>query len=306
MKRLGVIINPVAGNGAGRIEGEQAITELQRESEVLNLTGNSMADSGRIARQAIADQLLDGLVVVGGDGMAHLGINLCAESGIPLGIIAAGTGNDAARALGLPIGDAIAGARVVLNNLRQPRLVDLVKAKSSIGEFYYFGSLSVDFVALVNERANSWKWPKGPNRYKLAMIAELASFKPISYKAQIDGEEKTFEAMLCSVTNSPFFGGGMKVAPGAKIDDGYLDIFIVNKISRLELLKVFPKVYSGDHITHPAVEFIRAKKITLTPFVPMPAYSDGEPVGHAPVSAEIAPGLLKVYATSARPASVAE
>lgn len=306
MKRLGVIINPAAGNGAGRIEGEQAIIELQRESEVLNLTGDSMAGSEAIARQAITDQLLDGLIVVGGDGMTHLGVNLCAESGIPLGIIAAGTGNDAARALGLPIGDAVAGARVVLNNLRQPRLVDLVKAKTTIGDFYYFGSLSVDFVALVNQRANSWKWPKGPNRYKLAMIAELASFKPISYTAQIDGEEKNFEAMLCSVANSPFFGGGMKVAPGAKIDDGFLDVFIVNKISRLELLKVFPKVYSGDHITHPAVEFIRAKKITLTPAVPMPAYSDGEPVGHAPVTAEIAPGLLKVYATSARQASVAE
>lgn len=306
MKRLGVIINPAAGNGAGRIEGEQAITELQRESEVLNLTGTSMADSERIARQAIADQLLDGLVVVGGDGMAHLGVNLCAETGIPLGIIAAGTGNDAARALGLPIGDAIAGARVVLNNLRQPREVDIVRAQSSIGKFYYFGSLSVDFVSLVNHRANSWKWPKGPNRYKLAMVAELASFKPIKYTAQIDGVEKTFEAMLCSVANSPFFGGGMKVAPAAKIDDGALDIFIVNKISRLELLKVFPRVYTGDHITHPAVEFIKAKKISLTPAVPMPAYSDGEPVGQAPISAEVVPGALRVYATSVRSASVAE
>lgn len=306
MKRLGVIINPSAGNGAGRIQGEQAIVELQRESEVLDLTGNSMAQSATNAKQAIHDQLLDGLVVVGGDGMVHLGVNLCAETGIPLGIIAAGTGNDAARALGLPLGDAIAGARVVLNNLRQPRLVDLVKANSSAGEFYFFGSLSVDFVALVNQRANSWKWPKGPNRYKLAMIAELASFKPTKYIAVIDGVEKTFEAMLCSVGNSPFFGGGMKVAPAAKIDDGLLDIFIVNKISRLELLKVFPKVYTGEHVGHPAVEFIRAKQIALTPGIAMPAFSDGEPVGQAPITAQIAPGVLKVFATSARQSSVAE
>lgn len=306
MKRLGVIVNPSAGNGAGRIEGQQAISELQRESEVLDLTGNSMKDSERIALAAIADQLLDGLVVVGGDGMAHLGINLCAESGIPLGIIAAGTGNDAARALGLPIGDAVAGARAVLNNLRQPRVVDLVKATNSTGDFYYFGSISADFVSLVNHRANSWKWPKGPNRYKLAMLAELASFKPIKYVAEIDGVHKEFEAMLCSVANSPFFGGGMKVAPNAKIDDGQLDVFIVNKISRFELIKVFPRVYTGDHITHPAVEFIRAKKITLKPSVPMPAYSDGEPVGLSPFTAEIVPGALKVYATSALSASVAE
>lgn len=306
MKRLGVIINPASGNGAGRLEGEIAIAELQRESEVLDLTGNSMKDSARIARAALEDHVLDGLVVVGGDGMAHLGVNLCAEAGIPLGIIAAGTGNDAARALGLPIGDAVAGARVVLNNLRQPRVVDLVKAKSSIGEFYYFGSLSVDFVSLVNQRANTWKWPKGPNRYKLAMLSELADFKPIYYTAMIDGVDKKFQAMLCSVANSPYFGGGMKVVPSAVIDDGYLEIFIVNKISRFELLKVFPRVYNGDHVTHPAVEFIRAKKITLTPAIPMPAYSDGEPVGQAPVTAEIAPGALRVYATSALSSSVAE
>lgn len=305
MKRLGVIINPAAGNGAGKIEGEKVITELQRETEVLDLTGNSLAESERKAKQAIDDHLIDGLVVVGGDGMTHLGINLCADADLPLGIVAAGTGNDAARALGLPIGDAVAGARVVLNNLRQPRLVDLVRAESSTGSFWYFGSLSVDFVALVNQRANSWKWPKGPSRYKWAMIAELAAFKPVKYHANIDGVEKEFEAMLCSIGNSPFFGGGMKVAPKAKIDDGLLDIFIVNKISRFELLKVFPKVYSGEHITHPAVEFIMAKKITLSPEIHMPAFSDGEPVGFAPVTAQIAPGALKVYATSARQSSVA-
>jgi diacylglycerol kinase (ATP) len=303
--RLGVIINPAAGNGAGRLDGEKVISELQRESEVLDLTGSSMQDSEARARDAVADNLIDGLVVVGGDGMAHLGVNLCAEAQIPLGIVAAGTGNDAARALGLPIGDAVAGVRVIINNLRQPRNVDLVRASSSIGEFWYFGSLSVDFVALVNQRANIWKWPKGPSRYKWAMIAELASFKPINYKAVIDGEEKEFQAMLCSVGNSPFFGGGMKIAPHSKIDDGKLDIFIVNKISRFELLKVFPRVYTGDHVTHPAVEFISATEVQLSSNIKMPAYSDGEPVGFAPITAKIAPGALRVYATSARQSSVA-
>lgn len=305
MLRLGVIINPAAGNGAGKVEGEKVITELQRGSEVLDLTGNSMADSAKKAREAISHLLIDGLVVVGGDGMTHLGVNLCAEGDIPLGIVAAGTGNDAARALGLPIGDSIAGARVILNNLSQPRSVDIVKAKSSTGHFFYFGSLSVDFVALVNQRANTWKWPKGPSRYKWAMIAELASFKPIQYHATIDGVEKEFQAMLCSIGNSPFFGGGMKVAPHSKIDDGQLDLFIVNKISRFELLKVFPKVYTGEHVTHPAIEFIAAKKVTLRSKIQMPAFSDGEPVGFAPVTAEIAPGALRVFATSARQSSVA-
>lgn len=241
MKRLGVIINPAAGSGAGRIEGEKAIAELQRESEVLDLTGNSLAESEQNAKKAIDDLLIDGLIVVGGDGMTHLGLNLCAEADLPLGIVAAGTGNDAARALGLPIGDAVAGARVVLNNLRQPRSVDLVKATSSIGNFWYFGSLSVDFVALVNQRANSWKWPKGPSRYKWAMIAELAAFKPVKYSAVIDGQKKNFEAMLCSIGNSPYFGGGMKVAPMSKIDDGFLDIFYRQQNFEIRTLESFPK-----------------------------------------------------------------
>ena len=305
MLRLGLIVNPSSGNGAGKAEGQKVITELQRESEVLDLSGNSLEESTANARQAIADQLIDGLVVVGGDGMSHLGANLCAETSIPLGIVAAGTGNDAARALGLPIGDSIAGARVILNNLSQPRSVDLVRATSSAGNFWYFGSMSVDFAALVNHRANTWKWPKGPSRYTLAMIAELASFRPVKYFATIDGVEKEFEAMLCSVGNSPFFGGGMKVAPHAKIDDGELELFIVHKISRIELLKVFPKVFTGDHITHPAVEFISAKQVTLRSSIRMPAFSDGEPVGFVPVTAEVAPGALKVYATSARQSSVA-
>ena len=305
MLRLGVIINPSSGNGAGKLEGEKVIAELQRESEVLDLTGNSMGESEKNAREAINDHLIDGLVVVGGDGMAHLGVNLCADGNLPLGIVAAGTGNDAARALGLPIGDAIAGSRVILNNLRQPRTVDLVRANSSVGDFWYFGSMSVDFAALVNQRANLWKWPKGPSRYKFAMVAELAAFKPVQYTAIIDGVEKQFEAMLCSVGNSPYFGGGMLVAPHAKIDDGKLELFIVNKISRLELLKVFPRVYTGDHVTHPAVEFISAKKVTLSSKIQMPAFSDGEPVGFAPVTAEIVPGALRVYATSARQSSVA-
>jgi diacylglycerol kinase (ATP) len=305
MLRLGLIINPSSGNGAGKIAGQKVIAELQRESAVLDLSGGSLEQSAANVRQAIADQLIDGLVVVGGDGMSHLGVNLCAEAGIPLGIVAAGTGNDAARALGLPIADAIGGARVILNNLFQPRSVDIVKATSTTGSFWYFGSMSVDFAALVNQRANTWKWPKGPSRYKFAMVAELASFKPVKYHATIDGVEKEFEAMLCSVGNSPFFGGGMKVAPHAKIDDGKLELFIVNKISRLELLKVFPRVYTGDHVTHPAVEFISAKKVTLRSSIHLPAFSDGEPVGFVPVTAEVAAGALKVYATSARQSSVA-
>lgn len=304
MKRLGVITNPASGNGAGKHEGEVAIRELQRGAEVIELTGSSMLDSANKARAAIADFLIDGLVVVGGDGMVHTGVNLCANSGIPLGIIAAGTGNDAARTLGLPLQDAEAGARIVLNNLTSPREVDLLECESSTGKFWSFGTVSAGFDALVNQRANQWKWPKGPSRYQLAMLAELASFRPIHFDAVIDGVERKFDAMLCAVVNSPQFGGGMKIVPSARIDDGFLELFIVHKISRPELIRVFPRVYTGEHITHPAVEIIKAKEVSISSGS-NPAYSDGEPVGFSPIKAKIASKALRVFATSAHQSQVA-
>lgn len=304
MKRLGVITNPSSGNGAGKLQGEVAIRELQRGSEVIELTGSSMQESSANAVRAVQECLIDGLVVVGGDGMVHSGVNICAQTGIPLGIIAAGTGNDAARTLGLPLQDAEAGARIVLNNLHQPRSVDLLEGETSAGKFWSFGTVSAGFDALVNQRANLWKWPKGPARYQLAMLAELASFKPIHFDAVIDGKSRSFDAMLCAVVNSPQFGGGMRIVPSAKIDDGFLELFIVHKISRPELVRVFPKVYTGDHISHQAVEIIRAKEVFISSAT-NPAYSDGEPVGYSPVRAKIVPGALQVYATSVFQSQVA-
>ena len=304
MKRLGIIVNPGSGNGAGKVIGENAITELQREVEVINLTGEDLASSLAKAQDALNNCLLDGLIVVGGDGMVHHAVNLVAQTEIPFGIVAAGTGNDSARTLGLPIHDGIASSRVILSNLNQPRTVDAVSATTSIGQFWFFGTISAGFEALVNQRANSMKWPKGPARYQVAMLAELAKFKPIQYRAEIDGIKREFEAMLCAVCNSPQFGGGMKVVPQADVTDGYLELFIVHKMSRFELIKVFPKVYSGAHVDHPAVEIIRAKKVKIDAGK-MPSYSDGEAVGFTPIDVEVVPSALKVFATSARNQSMA-
>ena len=296
MKRIGVIINPTSGGGAGRAAGEIAIQELQRGCEVINLSAETSQQASANAKRAIEDCVIDGIVVVGGDGTVHLGVNVCAEKGIALGIIATGTGNDSARTLGLPIGDITAAARSVLINLEEPRTVDAIKATTSTGEFWLFGSLSAGFDALVNQRANSWSWPTGPSRYQLAMLAELAKFKPIHYQAEIDGKHRSFEAMLCAVANAPGYGGGMMITPDAQIDDGYLDLFIVHKMGRPELIRVFPKVYTGAHVFHPAVEIIRAKQVKISAGQ-MPIFADGEPRGHAPVSATLVPGALKVFAS---------
>ena len=116
-----------------------------------------------------------------------------------------------------------------------------------------------------------------------------------SYRALLDGVPRKIEAMLCAVANSHAYGGGMLIAPHAKVDDGILDLFVVHRIPRRTLLKIFPKVYSGGHVTHPAVEFVPLKEATLDNG-DRPVYSDGEYVGQSPVTVKIAAGALKVCA----------
>lgn len=294
--RIGLIINPSSGRGKGAARGQLVLKTLaERGQDFLDLSGNTMDEANANARHAINDGQIYGLVVVGGDGIAHLGVNIACDTGISLGIIAAGTGNDLARSIGMPEGDVVAGTHAVLDKLESPRRVDAIKAHSSTGQFWFFGTASAGFDALCNQRANQMSWPKGQRRYDLAMVLELAKFKPIHYEATIDGEHRSFDAMLCAVANGPAFGGGMMIAPEANVEDGFLDLFIVHAMSRIELLKVFPKVYTGRHVTHPAVEFVRAKSVKLSSGN-MPVYSDGEARGHSPLSATVVPGALSVFA----------
>jgi len=294
--RIGLIINPSSGRGKGAARGQLVLKTLaERGQDFLDLSGKTMDEANSNARHAINDGKIDGLVVVGGDGIAHLGVNIACDTGISLGIIAAGTGNDLARSIGMPEGDVVAGTHSVLDKLDSPRKVDAIKAHSSTGQFWFFGTASAGFDALCNQRANQMSWPKGQRRYDIAMVLELAKFKPIHYEATIDGEHRSFDAMLCAIANGPAFGGGMMIAPEANVEDGFLDLFIVHAMSRIELLKVFPKVYTGRHVTHPAVEFVRAKTVKLSSGN-MPVYSDGEARGHSPLTATVVPGALSVFA----------
>ena len=293
---IGVVINPTSGKGKGAAAGELALATLEALGhQVLNLSSGNAQNALVAARTAVTSGSIQALVVVGGDGMVHLGVNACAGTKVPLGIVAAGTGNDAALTLGLPLDNPELATQTAAQNLGSPRTIDLVAGKTELGEFHAFNTVSAGFDALVNRRANRMTWPKGPSRYTIAMVLELLSFSGIKYNAVIDGAERKIEAMLCAVANGPSFGGGMFIAPHARIDDGSLDLFVVHKISKLALLKVFPKVFTGGHVTHPAVEFVSGSRFTLDSGN-LPAYADGEFVGNSPIDVWIAPGALRVLA----------
>ena len=213
--------------------------------------------------------------MIGGDGMVHLGVNAVAGTRTTLGIIPAGTGNDVARYFDLPRKDPVAAAdRVVAGATRSS---DLARS----GTKYYTTVLSAGFDAIVNERANEMTWPKGQMRYNLATVAELRTFKPLQYTLDLDGATRRLEAMLVAVGNGPSFGGGLRITEGASLDDGLLDVVIIKPMSRLELVRTYPKLFKGTHTTHPQYERHRVRQVTVaSPGIT--AYADGERFGAAP------------------------
>jgi len=297
-KPIGVLVNPSSGRGRGKKLGDAVWQNLADAGvATVDLAGGSYEQDLANAKAAVAAHSIRALLVVGGDGMMHLGVNACGNTDVPLAIVPTGTGNDSAATLGLPIGDPIAAVKVALANLAKPRAVDILQCSSTKGKWLAFGTVSAGFDALVNQKANQLRFPKGPSRYQVALILELLKFRGIRYQAVIDGKPRTIDAMLCAVANAPRFGAGMMIAPHAKVDTGVLELFIVHKISRLELLKVFPKVYTGGHVSHPAVEFVTASELSLD-CGDRPIFADGEYAGNSPLTAKVVPGALLVCAPS--------
>lgn len=293
---VALIVNPTAGRGFGREQHPLILEQFEKRGlDFVDFTARSMAEAEARARVAIASGSIDSIIVAGGDGMAHLGVNLAIEFGLKFGIIPCGTGNDTARALGLPIGDVVWATQIVLDHLERTRFIDVGKARTNEREFFFIGSIAVGLDSIVNARANKMRFPKGPSRYKLALYRELLAFKAIRYKLVVDGEYHETQAMLCTVTNVPSYGGGMLVTPEAKINDGKLDLFIVHKITKPELTRVFPHVYTGTHVDHPAVEIVPVTSVTIDAGN-TPASADGEAVGRSPIEVSVVPNGLEVFA----------
>ncbi|NYE94982.1 diacylglycerol kinase (ATP) [Psychromicrobium silvestre] len=292
-----VAVNPQAAFGSRRGAGEQV-------AELLRAAGHQPRLLREASYQALATQVhqalatgVDALLMVGGDGMVHLGVNALAAPGVPptpMGVIPVGTGNDAARSLSLPLRDVPAAVERFLLGAENPQLIDLGRISSATGERYFAVSCSAGFDAKVNERANSWRWPKGRNRYNLAIARELATFRPISYRLEVDGVPEEIEAMLIATANGQSLGGGMKITPEAVMNDGELDLFVVAPMSRLRLMNLLPKVFSGTHVGAPEVSIRRVRSVRIEASNVV-AYADGERIGPLPTQIDIVPGALTMW-----------
>ncbi|GAA1785997.1 MAG: YegS/Rv2252/BmrU family lipid kinase [Actinobacteria bacterium] len=290
--RVGLVVNPSASAGsAGRAAATLGSALARHGLTVTDLSSRSAGGALAHAQHAVRDGEIDLLVVAGGDGMAHLGVNACAGTDIPLGIVALGTGNDIATGLGLPIHDAAASVAMIAGG--HTRAVDAGRVDGGGHRPWFGGTLYAGFDAVVNARANRWSWPKGQARYNLAVVRELPVFSPIPYAVTVDGTRHDTEAMLVIVANAASYGGGMQVTPEALMDDGLFDVLILERVGRAEFLRVFPKVFAGTHVDHPAVRILRGARVRLDA-EGITSYADGEPFHPVPLRAEVVPGALRV------------
>jgi diacylglycerol kinase (ATP) len=293
-RRCALLVNPTAGK-AKHAETVVAVqTRLAAgELDVTRMQGADGAEAADLARQAVEDGY-DVLAVMGGDGMVHIAVQALAGSSTALGVIATGTGNDVARYLGLPRGKPVEAAEVICRQVTRP--MDLGRVTGD-GTTYFATVLATGFDSLVNERANAMTWPRGQMRYNLATLAELRVFNPLTYRIELDGERVRQDAMLVAVGNGPSYGGGLRMCEGALLDDGLLDVVIIKPISKPELLKVYPRLFRGTHVTHPAYEHHRVKRVSVA--APgIVAYADGERLGPLPLNVECAPAALTVCVPS--------
>jgi diacylglycerol kinase (ATP) len=304
--RIAVLCNPTAGRGRHRAALDACLDALRATALTVDVLDAGSAPAALEACRAAVTAGVAALVVAGGDGTVHLGVQAVAGTGTGLGVLPVGTGNDFADAIGLPASPLAAARQLATavaahrsaepGSARGTRLVDLARVDGPDGFRRYFAAvLGAGFDALVNERANAMRWPKGRRRYDLAIFAELASLRPRQYTITLDGRTRTFDGVLVAVGNTASYGGGLRMCPAADPTDGLLDVVTASAISRTTLLRLQPKVYKGHHVSHPAVTTERARSVTIAADG-ITAYADGERMCPLPITVTAEPGALTLFA----------
>jgi diacylglycerol kinase (ATP) len=291
---------PVLSNPSARAGGGRPMSSIVR---ALRFAGRSPEHLSARSPDEVTERLRELIVageqrvlLVGGDGLVHHAAQAAANSPLTLGIVPTGTGNDVARGLCIPtnVAGAIGTAlidQVAIDVLR-------VRALDSGTQRIVVSVCTFGFSGDVNARANQLRRPRGRFRYTAATMLEIRRMRALPLSIALDDEPAVeVDQTLMAIANSPFFGGGMMIAPRADPTDGILDICGIGKIGRTELLRVFPRVFRGKHLSHRAVSTHRAERVVIRQRggdEPVAVWGDGEPIGHLPIEITVAAGALPV------------
>ena len=282
-----VIVNPAAGGGRALRSVDWLRERLATRPDVRIEITRRPRDAETLAADAVRDGH-DRVIAVGGDGTVQEVVNGLLAAGKPaaMGIVPLGSGNDLARSLGLPV-ELASAWKVAIGHAT--RAIDVAHARNGDGAERWFASAGgIGFDAQVAAAmADRSGWQAGRAGYLLTTLAELRRFENRRIRLTIDGVTEAADVLFVAIANGAYYGGGMRIAPAATVDDGRLDVCVVGDISRLTVLRQLPNLYRGTHVNHPAVTMRSGTTIEADGDGDTRVHLDGEPFGALPLSVTI-------------------
>lgn len=294
MPKYYFIINPMSGHKKGHAILESAKKIFEKANVALDIDISTHKNHPyELAKKKNLDDI-DAICIAGGDGTFHEVINGMLsrpdQKRLPLGFIPAGTGNSLMHDM-----DCLDPIQAVRNIIAHKMgKIDVFEINANGEKIYSFNILGWGIPVSINTLAEKMRWIGG-QRYNIASIIEVIKNQTRQVKFVIDGKPIEGEYGFFLVCNTKYTGNGMKMAPDAEINDGYLDVLIAKKISRLKLLSLFAKVFSGKHIHDPAIEYYRAKEFSIITSRQDPLIIDGQNVGYTPVHAKLLSKQLEIF-----------
>ncbi|MEV8585955.1 YegS/Rv2252/BmrU family lipid kinase [Streptomyces sp. NPDC051180] len=293
MRQFTAVVNPTAGGSSGTA-GLLPLARLLREAGagLDTVYSRSLEHARELARAAGEEGRV--VLAVGGDGMAGCVGGALSGTDTVLGLVPAGRGNDFARALGLPT-DAARLAPILLDGA--PRAVDTIEVESAVhARVCVLGSVYAGVDAVANHHANTTRLLRGAASYYAGGLRAVLAWKPAAYRITIDGETHERTGYTVVAANSGFYGFGRKVAPDARVDDGLLDVVVINEAPKRLFFAMMNELKTGAHLARPQVEILRGKEIRIEADRSLPYGADGEVDAALPVTLRVRPSALRVLA----------
>jgi YegS/Rv2252/BmrU family lipid kinase len=296
-KRFILTVNPLGGakKGLGLRILEEVKPVFDSAGVDLMIKETEYAGHARDIVNTIDLSEYDGFCPIGGDGTMHEVVNGLLKRKdnikIPIGPIPAGTGNSFMHDLEC-LDPVEAARRIIAGNTRD---IDAAHIDTATGEIWAFNIVGWGMVTDINFRAERYRW-LGESRYTVTTVIQVLRLEKRRATLVIDGKEETDDWIFAIGCNTKHTGKGMKLAPHAKLDDGLIDLVVVRKGGRFKLLKMFPKVFDGSHVSDPIVEYHQVKEFSIYPIVHEGLNIDGELIGVTPIDVKMVPGAFTVFA----------
>jgi diacylglycerol kinase (ATP) len=293
-----VFVNSVSGGGRAlrHLSQIQKLFQSFRVQAQL-VMANSAAELESSAQNAIS-QGRRVLFAMGGDGTFQALANAAFGTESLLGVLPLGGGNDFAAALGLSA-VPVKAAETILRG--SPRLVDLVRVRTAEGRTRLYvggGGIGLDAEAARYASGPYRRFP-GRSRYIASALRALVGFVPLEVRVEFPSSDLVpveAKALVAAILNTPTYGAGLRLAPGASIDDGWINVVLIEDISRMEVLRLLPQLIASGEFRTSRVKRWQARQVRLTTSKPAVFHGDGEIFGSTPVEIEVVPGAVKILA----------